>query len=148
MLHPNEKYAGVIKNTLIPDVEVGKAACIQVTIETAEGDIDHRLYLSPDARGRTEKVLLELGLENAHLASEEFWETPEKWMDGLACHIETKEEEYNGSKRVRVKWLNGPRREVKKMAPERARGLAGLFQRANYDAPTPPPAGGTDDVPF
>ncbi len=148
MIRANEKYAGVIKNAMIPDVEPGKHPCIKVTIETADGDIDHRMYLSPAARSFTEKVLLELGLENAHLASEEFWETPEKWMDGLACHIETVEEEYNGHPQVRVKWLNGPRREVKKMAPERARGLAGLFQRANYDAPAPPPVAGNEDVPF
>lgn len=148
MILPNSKYAGTIKNTLIPDVEPGKHPCIQVTVETAEGDIDHRMYLSPGARSHTEKVLLELGLQNAHLSSEEFWETPEKWMDGLACHIETDEDEYNGKKRVRVKWLNGPRREVKKMPAERARGLAGLFARPDYNAPAPPVAGGDDDLPF
>lgn len=149
MILPNSKYAGTIKNTIIPDVEVGKHPCIQVTVETAEGDIDHRMYLSPGARSHTEKVLGELGVQPDWLASPEFWETPEKWMDGLPCHIETEEDEYNGKKRTRVKWLNGPAREVKKMPAERARGLAGLFARPDYNAPAPPPvAGGTDDVPF
>lgn len=148
MIQPNSKYAGTIKDAMVPDVEPGKHPCLKVTIETAEGDIDHRLYLSTAARSFTEKVLLELGLTAAHLVSEDFWVDPGRYMNGLACHIETMEEEYNGHPQTRVKWLNGPHREVKKMPAERARGLASLFARPDYSAPAPPAAGGDDDIPF
>lgn len=148
----DQKYTGRIVDALVPDTGQG-SPCLQVTIETEAGRIDHRMYLSPAARKFTEKVLFELGLENSHLTSEDFWVNPLKYMEGLECSIETEEYCYQnreGEDRtvVRVKWLNGPRREVKRMAPERARGLAGLFQRANYDAPAPPPVAGNEDVPF
>jgi len=148
MILPDRKYQGTIKNTMVPDVEPGKHPHLLVTIETPDGDIDHRLYLSVAARQHTEKVLLELGVEADWLVSPEFWETPGKWMNGRHCSIETEEDEYEGKKRVRVKWLNGPKREVKPMPVERARGLASLFVKPTYNAPTIPATGGDDEPPF
>lgn len=152
MLQPNEKYSGRIVNAFVPDVGDGKP-CLQVTIKTDEGEIEHRMYLSPAARQYTERVLLELGLEHGHLVSPDFWETPLLWMEGMPCSIETALHEYtdkegNPKETVRVKWLNGPHREVKRMPVERVRGLASLFARPDYNAPAAPAAGGTDDVPF
>lgn len=148
----DRKYTGRIVDALVPDTGTG-APCLQVTIETDAGRIDHRMYLSPAARPFSEKVLLELGLENAHLASEDFWETPLKWMEGIECSIETEDYRYtdkNGNDKhaVRVKWLNGPKREVQRAPVAKARGLASLFARPDYNAPAAPAAGGTDDVPF
>jgi hypothetical protein len=151
----DRKYKGKIVEAFVPDVGNGKP-CLHVEIETAVGNITHRMYLSPAARQYTEKVLLELGLENAHLSSEEFWEDPIRWMRDLECNIETELHSYqddNGNDRdvVRVKWLNGPRREILRAPVAKARGLAGLFQRPNYEtsaAPPPPPTGGDDDLPF
>ena len=156
MLKPNEKYSGRIVDAFVPDVGDGKP-CLQVTIETDQGKTDHRMYLSPAARQYTERVLLELGLEQGHLISPDFWETPLRWMEGMPCSIETEEYEYfdkeeNLKKGVRVKWLNGPngpaRREVQRASPAKARGLASLFARPDYNAPAAPAAGGDDDVPF
>ena len=156
MLQPNEKYSGRIVNAFVPDVGDGKP-CLQVTIKTDEGEIEHRMYLSPAARQYTERVLLELGLEHGHLVSPDFWETPLRWMEGMPCSIETALHEYtdkegNPKETVRVKWLNGPngpaRREVQRATPAKARGLASLFARPDYNAPAPPAAGGNDDVPF
>jgi hypothetical protein len=100
------------------------------------GGIDHTIWLSPARLEYAEKELNALGVSSEQLRSDRFWEEVENWVNDKECQIVIGEEEYNGNKRLRVKFINAAVKQAKPGAPKR---LAGLFGSRPVNGSLEPP---------
>lgn len=102
------------------------------------GIIFHVMWLTPATAKRSAEILGEFGVTAADLKSSEFWESPEKKLDGQVAHITTELNEYNKNKTVKVKWFNVPNstpKSSKKASPDAVKFTATLFE--DLDEPLP-----------
>jgi hypothetical protein len=118
---------------------------IEVHFECEEGTIDHTFWLTEKSKKYVKKDLKTLGLEEDSLESTTFMDNIDTAMSGQKCSILTYEDEYNGKKKLKVKYIN---------KPLVAGGEAPLAKRAasffsgKPDAPNAAVQITDDDVPF
>lgn len=156
----DEKYtATVMSAELIESVLKGTPG-IQITFQTADGDIDHTIWLTPKTVERARKDLIKLGATDEGLSTGgwEYLENIGEVLRAHQCRITTHEETYNEKTRVKVQWINsldGDGSGVAKATPKTAKAAATMFaEAAAIDDPLSEPGspdalvGVDDDLPF
>jgi hypothetical protein len=148
-LEPNRDYAAVVKTAYLLESAVKGTPGLEIVFSPPDtgGEPDWltpaQLWLTPSRRESTEKVLKEVfGCTPAQLKKLSFWQSIGEFLQGKPATITTKMEEYNGKQRVKVAWINPP-----KKAPSMnlAQVAADLFAAP---AEAAGPAITDDDVPF
>lgn len=115
------------------------------------GGISHTIYLTPARLEYAERELNNLGIDSKKLRSDEFWDNIGQWLEGAECEIVIGEEEYQGKKRLKVKFINPVAKPARAGAPARLAGLFGGrsstqtyaddYATAAHDHDAPPPRG-------
>lgn len=74
---------------------------MQILFETAEGRIDHIVWLTPKAKRRATDTLRVLGVTAEDMRDATFWSNPTERMAGRACRIVAGQDRFRG-RRARV----------------------------------------------
>lgn len=136
-LKPDRTYSGHIIGGGIGYASTGSLG-ISIELECQEGTIQHTWYVTPKTAARVKKTLVELGVPKEALASRTAIENIGAVLTGKPVEFTTVREEWQGKERVRVQWVNPPKKEGKGAAKE----LMDLFADENAAGIT------DDDVPF
>lgn len=105
MYEDKGKYDVVVSFAGLTETKAGTVG-IALTFECHEGELDHTLWLTPNTGDNVRKNILTLGVEPSKLADPETLRTIGKLLLGAKCSITTAEEEYKGTKSIKVKWIN------------------------------------------
>lgn len=136
-LKPDRSYSGKIVGGGIGYASTGSLG-ITIELECPEGDIQHTWYVTPKTAKRVKDTLLELGVPKETLSSRTALENIGAALTGKSVEFTTISEEWQGKQRVRVQWVNPPKKENKNAANE----LLDLF------ADKKEPEISDDDIPF
>lgn len=146
MLRPDAKYNGkVAGGSSLASSQTG-TMFFQVNIECDEGETLFQIWLTEKNRDRAIKYFEILGADISKLSNQTYleYELPAA-ITGKEISFGTKEDEYNGIRKVKVSWIG------KKSDPNLSRGAAQFFGGAALgdmagsisDAPI-----SDDDIPF
>ncbi len=125
---------------------------VEIRFADANGDTARGLlYLTPKAWPRARQTLAMLGwdAEQRGYQFEDFNFSPSP-ITGAACNIEVAEEEYNGTKQLKVKWINKPGGpDLRRLTDAEANEIGESLRAKLTDAPQPElPIGEDDGLPF
>ena len=101
--------ATVLSASLTESVTKGTPG-ISINFQTEDGEIEHTIYLTEKTVKRAATDLCLLGADEAQLRSWTYLDNIGTVIQGSECDISTISEEYNGKSRVRVQWINEPRK--------------------------------------
>lgn len=138
------KYNGIVESgSGIVESQTGTLS-FQVMLSCEDGETSFNIWLTEKNRDRALKYFEVLGADTARLSNQPYleYELPTAIV-GKEVSFGTKEEQYNGSAKVKVSWIG------KKSDPNVIRGAATFF---GGKVPTPPSAPEApitdDDIPF
>lgn len=154
MIEAGQKYDAVVVGAKATESKSGKPA-IWVNFQVLDGsgnaigNLPKMIWLTPGNRERARKDLKELGASELHVTTKagfhEFLSSPATFLSGAECSVVTEETEYEGTKRVEVKWINPRLKPASASALLQAESLfADAPSQDDWDAP--PPSDG--DVPY
>ena len=129
-VEPDKRYNATV---VTADFQEGKprddgtfgADKIFIKFQTSEGTVDGTIYLSEKAIKRAGEDLIKLGADPEKLKTWEYLDKIGEHIRGGRCSVTTEENEYQGHKSVRVKWINPQRRATPKVASRVAQLFGG-----------------------
>lgn len=130
----DKEYDVVIDDASLIESSKGTRGLEFRLVHPEHGTIFHCMWLTDKSKKRAGETLIELGVGMDDLRSADFWRAPVDKLHGVAARITTEEDEYEGRRRVRVKWFNGTSR-TKKALPAAAGAVATLFEDFVPDVP-------------
>lgn len=147
-------YSGTIIGGGIHYASTGSLG-ISIQIECPDGTIQHTWWVSEKTKDRVKKNLLEIGVPEQSLTSVTALEGIGDVMNGTEVEFTTISEEWKGKERVRVQWVNPPK---KNTGVDPAKQLAALFGNGQVTTASKLPAAADkisdhleitdEDVPF
>lgn len=150
-----EKYDAVIKDAYLTESMEKGTPGLFISYDTDAGNIDHTWFITPNTVDRLKENLLQcFGITAAELNDNAFLAKIGARIKGDRVKITTKEDEYNGNKRVVVQWMNPAG--AKRVEPSNMKRIAGIFGGGPVSSPAytnrnePPPndfGGITDEEP-
>ena len=129
-VQPDAKYDATV---LVAELREAKpkpgnehgTAYIFIKFQTDDGTVDGVIWLTENTVERATTDLVTLGAEAEKLKTWEYLNDIGAAIQGGRCNITTEENEYEGKKSVRVKWINAHRRAGAKTASRVAQLFGG-----------------------
>ena len=150
----DEKYDAKVLDVFLSESKNQRTPEIYFLFETADGQIDHHLYITPKTVERAKETMQDC----FHVSPEEVVEMSQSgdWskIKGQSISITTVSEEYNDKPVVRVQWMNAARFRPAKAQADTTKLVANLFSgQSTMSAPNAAPLNWEapitdDDVPF
>ena len=108
MLKPDTRYTGTIVDGGIYEANSGTLG-YQLLLNCEDGSTDYVIWLTPKNKEKAEKAFVSLGIDPKALRSETGIEGIASQLAGMEVVFGTREEEYQGKKRVKVLWVGKPK---------------------------------------
>jgi len=102
------RYRGKIVDGGIYEANSGTLG-YQLCLECEDGATDYVIWLTPKNKEKAEKAFVSLGIDPKALRSETGIEGIASQLAGMEVDFGTREEEYQGKKRVKVSWVGKPK---------------------------------------
>ena len=113
------RYPATIAEAVLGESDKG-TPFLRLTFHAAEGQIDGYLYLSDKAIDRTCQVLKDIGFAGDFDRLDT--------LKGVAVSITCEMEDFEGKDRLKVRWINPPRKEVAPPPAGLAKSLTARFR--------------------
>jgi hypothetical protein len=121
-LKADQKYSGVIASGSSVVESQNGTLSFQVMIECSDGETSYPIWLTDKNRDKAVKLFEMLGADTTKLGNSSYLEYELGIaITGKEISFGTKEEEYNGKRRIKVSWIG------KKTDPNVYRGAAKFF---------------------
>ncbi len=143
-LKADTRYAGTIVDGGIYEANSGTLG-YQLLLNCEDGATDFIIWLTPKSKEKAEKTFVSLGIDPKSLRSETGLDGIASQLAGMDVVFGTREEEYQGKKRVKVAWVGKPKEGAASAGSPLARAAA--FFADGPPAPTSSPDS-EDSVPF
>ena len=143
-LKPDTRYTGTIVDGGIYEANSGTLG-YQLLLSCEDGSTDFVIWLTPKSKEKAEKTFIALGIDPKALRSETGIEGIASQLAGMEVVFGTREEEYQGKRRVKVSWVGKPKEGAASAGSPLARAAA-FF--ADDSAPKQATLGDDEAVPF
>lgn len=109
-IQAGQRYKATVHSACLTESVTKGTPGITIIFDTDDGSIEHTIYLTPKTVERASKDLVTLGADKSQLRAWTYLENIGMVIQGHECDITTISETYKGESRVRVQWINEPRK--------------------------------------